>query len=619
MARKNRLALVLAMAGALLALSAAVAVASFHPIDGSLNTDTAKNGDNPSVVDFGDVPYVAFGQENANTYNPPQGTVKRLDGATWTTVGGTINNDPTKLANPPSLANVGGDPYVAWNEGGATVLNVFVKRFDGTNWVSVGPSVNSDTTHVGAEPSIASFQDAPWVAYPEGNGSGNQAFVRVKRFDGATWVQMGGTLNSDPVKLPQGVRMTSVGGAPYVTWFEGPPAGHQDVRVSRFDGANWVAVGGALNLVPTDNAVRPTIADIGGVPYVAWREGAFPEQIRVARFDGTNWVPVGGSLNVDPSKPATSNPTIVNVAGAPWVTWSESTGAVANARVKRWDGSAWVSVGGALNVDPSAGSAQTSLGVVGGVPFATWMEFSGGAYQVRVARELAPTCNGGSVAVPHDTATTVPLQCTDADGDTLTISIVTGPAHGTLSAIDQGAGTVSYTPTSGYTGPDSISFKANDGAFDSNVATVSLTVAPAGQPPPLPVISRLAVSPKVFPAARKGASVARTTGTKVSYRNSQLTTSTFTVLKPAAGIIRGGKCVKRKAGQTGKRCTRLVKQGRSFTHKDRAGTNSFHFTGRVRGRTRYVKLKPGSYRLRAVPGFKGRTGKAKTVRFRIIR
>jgi hypothetical protein len=35
---------------------------------------------------------------------------------------------------------------------------------------------------------------------------------------------------------------------------------------------------------------------------------------------------------------------------------------------------------------------------------------------------------------------------------------------------------VTYTPTTGYTGADSFTFKANNGSVDSNVATVSITV-----------------------------------------------------------------------------------------------------------------------------------------------
>ena len=37
-------------------------------------------------------------------------------------------------------------------------------------------------------------------------------------------------------------------------------------------------------------------------------------------------------------------------------------------------------------------------------------------------------------------------------------------------------GSFTYTPTAGYYGADSFTYKANDGTADSNVATVSLTI-----------------------------------------------------------------------------------------------------------------------------------------------
>ena len=73
----------------------------------------------------------------------------------------------------------------------------------------------------------------------------------------------------------------------------------------------------------------------------------------------------------------------------------------------------------------------------------------------------------------EDTPEDVPLNATDIDGDPLTYAIVTPPAHGTLSG--SGA-TRTYTPDRHYFGPDSFTFKANDGTADSNVATVSITV-----------------------------------------------------------------------------------------------------------------------------------------------
>lgn len=86
-----------------------------------------------------------------------------------------------------------------------------------------------------------------------------------------------------------------------------------------------------------------------------------------------------------------------------------------------------------------------------------------------------PVAENGSATVAHDTATEITLVASDDDvGDSLTYSIVSGPANGSLGTVS--GNKVTYTPAAGYSGSDSFSFKANDGTADSNVATVSITV-----------------------------------------------------------------------------------------------------------------------------------------------
>ena len=104
----------------------------------------------------------------------------------------------------------------------------------------------------------------------------------------------------------------------------------------------------------------------------------------------------------------------------------------------------------------------------------------------------APTANATSSTTTQGTPVTVTMSGTDAETCELTFSIVATPAHGTLGSLtplgctagapntDQAQ--VTYTPTAGYSGSDSFTFKVNDGALDSSAATVSLTVNAA--PPP---------------------------------------------------------------------------------------------------------------------------------------
>ena len=90
-----------------------------------------------------------------------------------------------------------------------------------------------------------------------------------------------------------------------------------------------------------------------------------------------------------------------------------------------------------------------------------------------------PTAYDESVTTAEDTSVSIALSATDPDSGALTLSIVSGPSHGTLSY----SGGLTYTPAPNYNGPDSFTFKANDGLADSNVATASITVTPVNDHP----------------------------------------------------------------------------------------------------------------------------------------
>ena len=85
--------------------------------------------------------------------------------------------------------------------------------------------------------------------------------------------------------------------------------------------------------------------------------------------------------------------------------------------------------------------------------------------------------NDQSLSTNEDTGLAITLTATDPDLDPLSYSIVSNPSNGTLSGT---APNVFYTPNLGFTGTDSFTFEANDGVVSSNMATITLTVNPAG-------------------------------------------------------------------------------------------------------------------------------------------
>ncbi len=91
-----------------------------------------------------------------------------------------------------------------------------------------------------------------------------------------------------------------------------------------------------------------------------------------------------------------------------------------------------------------------------------------------------PTANDQKVATEENTPVDIVLTATDPNNDKLTYVIASQPAHG---SVDGEAPTLTYTPDPEYTGPDSFTFKVNDGKIDSEIATVDIAVKPLACPP----------------------------------------------------------------------------------------------------------------------------------------
>lgn len=90
----------------------------------------------------------------------------------------------------------------------------------------------------------------------------------------------------------------------------------------------------------------------------------------------------------------------------------------------------------------------------------------------------APTAQDASDTTDFQTAKLLTLTATDSDipAQTLIFSTIGNPSHGTLGIVS--GNQVEYTPNTGYSGPDSFDFKANDGMTDSNIVTFNITVSP---------------------------------------------------------------------------------------------------------------------------------------------
>ncbi len=153
----------------------------------------------------------------------------------------------------------------------------------------------------------------------------------------------------------------------------------------------------------------------------------------------------------------------------------------------------------------------------------------------------APIATSQSPTVSYKIGSALTLAATDADGNLLTYAIVSGPAHGALSGT---APNLTYTPTLGYAGSDSFTFKVNDGTVDSTVATVSITIPIPAAPSSLSYSSPTAIYVYNHTSSLLTNDIANNTPTVTNavdtYSiNPNLTTNTGLDFDTSTGVISG--------------------------------------------------------------------------------
>lgn len=101
---------------------------------------------------------------------------------------------------------------------------------------------------------------------------------------------------------------------------------------------------------------------------------------------------------------------------------------------------------------------------------------------VHVAAENdAPIVKGAAVTLQEDSTATGRIEARDVDGDILTFSLQSPPAHG-QTRLESRTGAFTYRPTQDFTGADTFTIEVSDGA-ETVRADVSVTVNPVNDAP----------------------------------------------------------------------------------------------------------------------------------------
>ena len=201
------------------------------------------------------------------------------------TAGGVCNWQHLLVADDGTL-------YLAFNEEGPGGLNMHgnVMKFDGTNWVSVG---QPDFTPGQAWNSSFTLGngDTLYYAFPQPLNFK----AAVMRYDGNSWDSIGVNLTTG--NMDHSSIQVDHNGAVYMSAIDnGYPNGAMVVKKYDGNGA-WTTVGPAATVSDNGAAFGVMKLDRFDTLYVAYQDkSSSPGKVRVKKFDGTNWVSVDSAF-----------------------------------------------------------------------------------------------------------------------------------------------------------------------------------------------------------------------------------------------------------------------------------------------------------------------------------
>ncbi len=344
---------------------------------------------------------------------------------------------------PPQLSAYGANVYVVWRQNVATGNDdvFFTASTNNGTAFSASPTNLSNNAGESFNPAISSYGNNVYVAWPDNTGlssSNFDIFFRVSTNKGGNFATASNLSNNSGTSLQP--LTTASGNNVYVIWQDDTP-GNPDI-LFRGSTNSATSFGSTVNLSNNPGTSKdPRAAAIGTNLYVVWDDttSGGVDDIFFTSSDNSG-VNFGSVLDLSNNSGFSAKPQVAAFGSNVYVVWADDTSS------------------------PGFDDVYFTVGTPTII--------------------IPPTSYSSGWAVPENTPVTITLTGIDSLGLPLKFSITSGPLHGTLSSITSTGSTsakVTYTPNSNYSGPDSFTFKANNGKIDSAPATMTITVAiPSG-------------------------------------------------------------------------------------------------------------------------------------------
>lgn len=272
--------------------------------------------------------------------------------------------------NPQALIGIGNTPTLAtieWNHNTYTPEGyIYVSQWNGTSWAALGSKLNINGSGTQAlDAALATDGSNPAACWSEQVVDTSRSVVtttpqiQCAKWNGGAWARLGAaSLNQSATSWASDPTMTFMNGKFYIGWVERTTPGNTNVYVCRWDDSGCTLLGGGpLSLTPgTSWTAHPSLATDGTSLYVAWEEQSAQGQHSlgyVKKWGGSAWTMVGGALNADPINGSVEGITLAIAQGLPTAIWGELTfGNLRQAYAKQWNGSAWTPLSGGASTAP---------------------------------------------------------------------------------------------------------------------------------------------------------------------------------------------------------------------------------------------------------------------------
>jgi hypothetical protein len=375
--------------------------------------------DRPSLaVGANGTPYIAWYDDssgNSEIY------VRRWNGNSWEEVGagsatgGGISNNSGNSLYPSVAINSDNTPYVAWFDNDAGDNEIYVRHWNGSSWEEVGAgsasgggiSNNSGNSY---DPSMAiTAGGTPYVAWEDHSGGDSEIYVR--RWNGSNWEEVGGgsatgggISNNNGTSFYSSVAIAP-DDTPYVAW-QDDSGGNLEIYARHWNGSSWEEVGtgsasgGGISNNAGDSRIPSASISPGGIPYISWHDNTSGNnEIYVLRWNGSSWEEAGAgsasgggiSNNAGLSE---SSSLAIGEDDTPYVTWQDNSSGNYEVYIRRWNGSSWEEVGigsassgGISNNSGASGDAEVAI-ALDGIAYVVWQNETVADYEIYVRRWL---------------------------------------------------------------------------------------------------------------------------------------------------------------------------------------------------------------------------------------